>query len=101
MAFFGYDLNASGALGVRLLGASFIVLALWLGLGRETEEDLSRRAVCSAVLVGDLLGAVVITYGLLTGVGNALAWTAVLLYLVLAVLFGYYLVTQPEGKFAI
>ncbi len=101
MGFFGLPLTPAGAVTTRLFGAAFIVLALWLGLGRDTEEELSRRAVSVAVTVGDLIGAAVMTYALLTGVGNAFGWFVVALYLLLAVGFGYVLLAQPEGKLAI
>jgi hypothetical protein len=85
----------------RLLGAAFVVLALWLGLARETHDQEAMNAVAISVTVGDLLGAAVLTYSILTGTGNALLWTAVILYLLLAIGFGYVWLAKPEGKFAV
>jgi hypothetical protein len=101
MAVFGLLLTPAGELSTRLFGAAFIALALWLGLGRDTQEELSRRAVCVAISVSDLIGAVVMTYALLVGVGNVLGWFIVALYLLLAIGFGYVLLAQPEGRLAV
>jgi hypothetical protein len=100
LSIYGISLNETGIFVTRLLGASFVLLALWLGMARDTQEELSKRAVAVSVTVGDLLGFALIVYGQLTGVGNALGWINALIYLLLAIGFAYTLVAEPEGKLA-
>lgn len=101
MNFYGVALSDGGLLMVRLLGAAFVLLALWLGLARETHDQEAMNAVAISVTVGDVLGAVILAVGILTGTGNALLWTAVILYLLLAIGFGYVWFAKPEGKLAV
>lgn len=101
MALFGIPLDANGAFVARMFGVSFILLGLWLGLDRNTQEIESKRAVAISVAVGDLLGCAVMVYGLLTGIGNVWGWVFAALYLLLGVGFGYTLLVEPEGKLAI
>jgi hypothetical protein len=100
LSIYGIQLNEGGVFMAQLLGAAFILLALWLGMARDTKEELSKRAVAVSVTVGDLLGFALIVYGQLTGVGNALGWINALIYLLLAIGFAYTLVAEPQGKLA-
>ncbi len=101
LAIYGLTLGTEGVMMTRLFGASFILLAMWLGLERDTEEASSKRAVAISVSVGDLLGCAVMVYYLLTGSGNALGWVNALVYLLFAVGFGYTLIAEPRGQLAI
>jgi len=101
LSIYGATISQDGEMTVRLFGASFVLLAMWLGLERDTSEVSSMRAVAISVAVGDLLGCAIMVYYLLTGTGNILGWFNALLYLLLAIGFGYTLVTEPKGKLAI
>jgi hypothetical protein len=101
LSIYGATISQDGEMTVRLFGASFILLAMWLGLERDTSEVSSMRAVAISVAVGDLLGCAIMVYYLLTGTGNILGWFNAVLYLLLAIGFGYTLVTEPKGKLAI
>jgi threonine/homoserine/homoserine lactone efflux protein len=101
LSIYGVTISQDGEMTVRLFGASFVLLAMWLGLERDTSEVSSMRAVAISVAVGDLLGCAIMVYYLLTGTGNILGWFNALLYLLLAIGFGYTLVTEPKGKLAI
>ncbi len=100
LSIYSVDLNEGGTFVARLLGASFIVLALWLGLAREVREETAHRAVAIAATVGDLLGFAILVYWQLTGTVNALGWINAAIYLLLAIGFAYTLVAEPEGKLA-
>lgn len=101
LTFYGVNMIEGGIFMTRLFGASFILLALWLGLARDAKEVISRRAVAISVTIGDLLGFALMVYWLLTGNGNALGWVNAAVYLLLAIGFAYTLVVEPEGKLAI
>jgi len=93
-----YDINLGegGVYMARLLGQAFILLGLLLWLVRNTKETATRRAFALAVLVGDLIGFVISLQGQLAGTANALGWTTVIIYLVLALGFGYFLLPGNE-----
>ena len=101
MSLYSVTLAEGGLLMTRLFGAAFIVLALWLGLARDTEELASKRAVAISVTVGDVIGCAIMVYAIMIGSVNALGWLTAILYLLLAIGFGYTLVSEPEGKLAV
>lgn len=101
MNLFGLRLDTDGAVVTRLLGASFVLLGIWLGLQRTVVDEEAHRAVAAAVGVGDLIGAAVMIFAGLSGVGNALGWVIAAVYLLLAIGFGYVLFAEPQGKLAI
>lgn len=93
-----YDVNLGegGVYMTRLLGQAFILLSLLLWLVRNTDEAATRRAFALAILVGDLIGFVISLQGQLAGSVNALGWVTVIIYLVLALGFGYFLLPGNE-----
>lgn len=91
MNIYAIKLDDAGIFMTRLLGSSFIVLAIFLWMMRGVESPHNRKAICWAVFVGDLVGAVVALMGQLSGIGNALGWSTVVIYLALALGFGYFL----------
>ena len=93
-----YDVNLGegGVYMTRLLGQAFILLSLLLWLVRSTEETATRRAFALAVFVGDLIGFIITLQGQLAGSVNALGWVTVIIYLVLALGFGYFLLPGNE-----
>lgn len=101
VSLYGISLTEGGVLMTRLFGASFVLLGLWLGLDRNTQEAESKRAVAISVSVGDVIGCVIMIYASLTGTINALGWFNAVLYLLLAIGFAYSLVSEPEGKLAV
>lgn len=101
MAIYNLSLDAAGALITRLLGAAFIMLGIWLAMARTVDDPVAQRAVCVSSFVADTIAAVVVALTLLSGVGNWLGWTNVVLYALLAIGFGYVMLVQPEGHLAI
>jgi Ca2+/Na+ antiporter len=101
ISLYGASLTEGDIFMTRLFGASFVLLGLWLGLDRNTQEVESRRAVAISVAIGDVLGCAIMVYALLTGVINALGWVNAVIYLLFAIGFAYVLVSEPEGKLAI
>lgn len=94
LSLYGSDLNESGVFMSRLFGQALALIGIVLWLARNVAEPSTRRAFVVAVLIGDLIGAVVSLIGVLAGVTNALGWTTVVLYLVLALGFGYFLLRE-------
>lgn len=96
MSLYDVNLGEGGVYMTRLLGQAFILLSLLLWLVRNTKEAATRRAFALAILVGDLIGFVISLQGQLAGSVNALGWITVIIYLVLALGFGYFLLPGNE-----
>jgi hypothetical protein len=63
---------------------------------RKSGDSEAREAIILALFVGEALGFVVALYGQLSGVVNALGWSTVAVYLLLASGFGYFQFMKPS-----
>ena len=82
----------------QLFGASLIGVAVLNWLARNVTDPDARRAVVVANLTQDGVGFVVILIGQLAGIPNALGWSNVAIYLLLALAFGYVQFMQPRDS---
>ena len=96
LAIYGITLDKAGSLVAQLFGAALISLALLNWLARNVTDPEARRAVVFANLAGDVVGFVVILLGQLAGVANALGWSNVAIYLLLALGFAYVQFMEPR-----
>jgi len=91
MSYYALDLNDGGALMTQFFGASFILLGIVLWSARNAaRSEVTLQALLLAVFIGDLIGFVIALLSMLDGVMNALGWGNVILYLLLAIGFGYF-----------
>jgi hypothetical protein len=90
MALYGVNLSVGGLFIVRYLGATFIGLAVLAWLARNARPSEARAAIVLALFTTTALGFVVALYDKFAGVGNALVWSSVVIYLLLAIGFGYF-----------
>jgi hypothetical protein len=96
MSYYGMSLGQSGAVMTQLFGASFILLGIVLWSARNAaRSEVALKALVLAVMVGDLIGFIVTLLAQLNGAWNALGWGNVVLYLLLAIGFGYYHFVKP------
>jgi len=71
--------------GAELLGAGLITL-----FAMNTRELRSHRSLTLSFFIADGIGFIVALGGMLTSVMNGLGWLLVIVYLLLAVGFGYF-----------
>ena len=91
LSFYGTELNAGEALSTKLLGASFILLGILLWRAKNAPgSEVALRAIVLAVFVGDTIGFIVALLAQLAGAANALGWSTVVIYLLMALGFGYF-----------
>lgn len=90
-ALYDVQLDDPGRFVGQLYGVTLFGFGLLNWLAREFREGSSQRAVLTANFVSASLGFLVSLMGQLGGVPgvNALGWSTVLLYLLLALAFGY------------
>ncbi len=94
LALFG---EGMGGVYPQLFGAMLIGFAVMNWLVRNALAGEAMRAILVANLVSDAIGGILALIGLLSGVGNGLAWISVIVYLLFALGFGWFLVMGPRG----
>jgi len=90
MSMYGVTLDISGQFIGRYLGSAFIGVAVLTWFARNTKENGALRAILLGDFVLSLTGLVVALFDKFTGVGNALVWSTVVIYLLLGAGFGYF-----------
>ena len=96
LAIYGITLDKAGSLVAQLFGAALISLSVLNWFARNVTDPEARRAVVLANLAGDVVGFVVILLGQLGGISNALGWSNVAIYLLLALGFAYVQFMEPR-----
>jgi len=96
VAIYGITLDKAGTLIAQLFGALLIGLATLNWFARKVTDPEARQAIVIGNLVGDVVGFVVILIGQIGGIANALGWSNVAIYLVLALGFAYFQFMQPQ-----
>ena len=89
--FYGVEVNDVGRYIAQLYGATLFGYGLLNWFARDFSEGSVQRAVLTANALTATLGFIFSLIGQLGGVGgvNALGWSTVLIYLLLAAWFGY------------
>jgi len=75
----------------REYGAALFGNLLLAWIGRNAEDSIGRTAIIWALFIYDAIGFVVTLILALSGQANALIWGPVLIYLLIALGFGYFL----------
>jgi hypothetical protein len=96
LALYGITLSPGGILIARLFGAALLEFALLSWLARNAGDSEARKAIILAVFIGEAIGFVVVLLGQLSGEVNALGWSTVAIYFLLALGFGYFQFMKPS-----
>jgi hypothetical protein len=100
LSVYGITLDKAGTLVAQLFGALLIGLAVLNWFARNVTDPDARQAIVYGNLVGDVIGFVVILIGQLAGIANAVGWSSVAIYLLLALGFAYVQFMQPRDAWA-
>ena len=90
MSFYGITLSLGGIIVAQLFGASLLGYAVLTWSARNAGESEARNAIVLAMVLSETIGFIVALLGQLSGAVNGLGWSTVLIYLVLALGFGYF-----------
>jgi hypothetical protein len=93
---FGASLTVGGVFAAREYGASMMGNLMLTWFARNSQESEARWAIILALFVYDAFGFFVTLLAIISGALNPLAWMIVVLYLFLALGFGYFLI--PKRK---
>ena len=97
MSLYGITLDQAGTLVAQLFGAALIGFAVLNWFARNLTDREAQRAIVLANLSSDVVGFVMILIGQLAGVANALGWSSVAIYLLLALGFAYFQFMKREA----
>ena len=97
LSIYGITLDNAGTLVAQLFGGALISLAVINWFARNVTDPEARQAVVFGNLAGDVVGFVVILLGQLAGIANAIGWSSVAIYLLLALGFAYVQFMQPRN----
>ena len=90
--FYGFELNAAGAILGRVVGAAIVGMGLINYLSRnEVITSPALRAILIGNMVYHVLDTVIDFFPTYQGVVNSWTWSFVGLHIVLAIGFGYFL----------
>ena len=98
MSLYGATLNPAGMVIAQLFGAALIGYAVVNWFARNAKGDEALRAIVLANLVADTIGFIAALLGQLSGATNALGWSTVVIYLLLAAGFGYFQFMKPSSS---
>ncbi len=87
---YGVTTDIVGSFLGRYLGAALIGLAFIIFLTRDAPASPTRKGLLQGLFVTMVLGFVIALYDRFAGTGNAFIWVNVILYLLLAIGFGYF-----------
>ena len=80
------ELNYMG----QLFGGALLAFAVLTWSARNADASDARKAIVNAMFIGDSIGFIVALSGQLNNVVNNMGWSTVVIYLLLAIGFGYF-----------
>jgi uncharacterized protein YjeT (DUF2065 family) len=97
-----YTTEASVALDyvAQLFGAALFSFGVVTWTARNAADSEARRAILLGLFIGDAVGCVVALIAQLGGVVSAMGWSTVVIYLLLAIGFGYFRFASGESEIA-
>ena len=90
LSLYGNTLSPGGLFVARLFGAALLGYAMLTWLARKAEQSEARKAIILSLFISEAIGFIVALIGQFSGVVNALGWSTVIIYLLLALGFGYF-----------
>jgi len=88
--------------GEKLMGQYFGSALLAIGLltwfARNVVDSEAQRAIILSLLISDVIGAIVSVLGTVSGVMNAVGWSAVGIYSLLALGYAYFQFKKPSAS---
>jgi len=97
MSLYGITLEAGGQWIGRYLGSAFLGIAVLTWRARKAQQGDALRAVILGNLVVSVTGLIVAVLNKISGTGNALVWSTVVIYIFLTAGFGYFQFAKPKS----
>ena len=80
----------------QLFGSALLTFSVMSWLAKDASESKARGAIVLSFIIGDLVGFILALINQIGGVVNAMNWSTVAIYLLLALGFGYFQFVKSE-----
>ena len=98
LSLYGMTQGTSEALAGQYFGVALIAIGLLTWFARNVADSEAQRAIILALLISDVVGVIVSVLGTVSGVMSAVGWSAVGIYLLLALGFAYFQFMNPSAS---
>ncbi len=98
LSLYGMTQGTSEALAGQYFGVALIAIGLLTWFARSVTDSDAQRAIILALLISDVIGVIVSVLGTVSGVMNAVGWSAVGIYLLLALGYAYFQFMKPSAS---
>jgi NAD/NADP transhydrogenase beta subunit len=98
LSLYGMTQGPSAALAGQFFGVALIAIGLLTWFARSVTDSDAQRAFILALLISDVIGVIVAVLGTVSGVMNAVGWSAVGIYLLLALGYAYFQFMKPSAS---
>ena len=95
-SFYAVEVNPQLNYMGQLFGAALIGYAILTWMAKGVTDSVARKAIILALFISEGIGFIVVFIGQLGNVVNAMGWSTVLIYLLLALGFGYFLLSKSD-----
>ena len=95
LSLYGMTQGTSEALAGQYFGVALIAIGLLTWFTRNVADSEAQRAIILALLISDVVGVIVSILGTVSGVMSAVGWSAVGIYLLLALGYAYFQFIKP------
>ncbi len=97
LSLYGMTQGTSEALVGQYFGVALIAIGLLTWFARSVTDSEAQRAIILALLISDIIGVIVSVLGTVSGVMSAVGWSAVGIYLLLALGYAYFQFMKPSA----
>ena len=98
LSMYGLTQGPSEALTGQYFGLSLIAIGLLTWLARNATDSAAQRTIILALLISDTIGVIVSVVGTVSGPMSAFGWSAVVIYLFLALGYAYFQFMKPSAS---
>ena len=82
----------------QYFGSALIAIGLLTGFARNVTDSEAQRAIILAMLISHVIGIIVSVLGTVSGPMNVVGWSAVAIYVLLALGFAYFQFVKPSAS---
>jgi hypothetical protein len=97
-AIYGVAYSPGVGLLSQYFGLTLIFMSLITWFARNITDSEAQRAIILALLISHTIGIIVSMMGTVSGLMSAVGWSAVVIYLLLALGYVYFLVVKPSAS---
>ena len=98
LSLYGMTQGTSEALAGQFFGVALIAIGLLTWFARNIADSDTQRAIVLALLISDVIGVIVTVLGTVSGVMSAVGWSAVGIYVLLALGYAYFQFVKPSAS---